>query len=109
MTFGRGAREESEHDMNEGFRQLPQVDRLIDALGPEGDAGAGGEPHALKAAAARRVIDEARGAIGGGAPAPTMEQLAASASRLLKAGRRRRVVPGVNPTRGLLHTHLGPA
>ena len=76
--------------MNEGFRQLPQVDRLIDALGPEG-AGAGGEPHALKAAAARRVIDEARGAIAAGAPAPTTEQLAASASRLLEAGRRRRV------------------
>jgi len=95
--------------MNEAFRQLPQVDRLIDALGPAGGAGAGGEPHALKAAAARRVIDEARGAIGGGAPAPTMEQLAASASRLLEAGRRRRVVPVVNAAGVLLHTNLGRA
>jgi L-seryl-tRNA(Ser) seleniumtransferase len=95
--------------MNEGFRHLPQVDRLIDALGPEGSAGAGGEPHALKAAAARRVIDEARGAIGAGAPAPTMEQLALSASRLLEVGRRRRVVPVVNATGVLLHTNLGRA
>ena len=95
--------------MNEGFRHLPQVDRLIDALGPEGSAGTGEEPHALKAAAARRVIDEARGAIGGGAPAPTMEQLAASASRLLEAGRRRRVVPVVNAAGVLLHTNLGRA
>ena len=95
--------------MNEAFRQLPQVDRLIDALGPAGGAGAGGEPHALKAAAARRVIDEARGAIGQGAPAPSMEQLAASASRLLEAGRRRRVVPVVNATGVLLHTNLGRA
>src|SRR5260370_20005507 len=92
--------------MNEGFRHLPQVDRLIDALGPEGSAGAGGEPHALKAAAARRVIDEARGAIGAGAPAPTMEELAASASRLLEAGRRPPGVPVGNATRVLLHTHL---
>ena len=50
--------------MNEGFRHLPQVDRLIDALGA-GPPGAGGEPHALKAAAARRVIDELPAHVGG--------------------------------------------
>jgi len=92
--------------LNEGFRQLPQVDRLIDALGTNEGAG---EPHALKAAAARRVIDEARVAIGEGAPAPSMEQLAASATRLLEAGRRRRLVPVVNATGVLLHTNLGRA
>src|SRR5439155_15308114 len=36
-------------------------------------------------------------------------QLAASASRLLEAGRRRRVVPVVNATGVLLHTNLGRA
>jgi len=82
------------------------VDRLIDALG----AGPGAaEPHALKAAAARRAIDEARAAIGEGAAPPTIEQLAASATRLLGAGRRRRLVPVVNATGVLLHTNLGRA
>jgi L-seryl-tRNA(Ser) seleniumtransferase len=38
-----------------------------------------------------------------------MEQLAASANRLLAAGRRRRVVPVVNATGVLLHTNLGRA
>src|SRR4030081_2648957 len=93
--------------MGDGFRQLPQVDRLIDALGT--NEGAGGEPHALKAAAARRVIDEARTAIGDGAPAPSVDQLAASAIRLVEAGRRRRLVPVVNATGVLLHTNLGRA
>jgi L-seryl-tRNA(Ser) seleniumtransferase len=84
----------------EAFRHLPQVDRLIDALGT-------GEPHPFKAAAARRVIDEARAAIAGGAPAPSIGELAAAATRLLEAGRRRRVVPVVNATGVLLHTNLG--
>jgi L-seryl-tRNA(Ser) seleniumtransferase len=90
----------------EGFRQLPQVDRLIDAVGTAPGAA---EPHALKAAAARRVIDEARVAIGEGAPAPSKEQLVASTTRLLEAGRRRRLVPVVNATGVLLHTNLGRA
>jgi L-seryl-tRNA(Ser) seleniumtransferase len=63
----------------------------------------------LKAAAARRVIDEARAAIGEGAAPPTIEQLAASATRLLEAGRRHRLVPVVNATGVLLHTNLGRA
>src|SRR5258708_10052835 len=86
----------------ESFRQLPQVDRLIDAVGTP-------EPHALKAAAARRVIDEARTAIAGGAPGPTMEELVAAATRHLEMGRRKRVVPVVNATGVLLHTNLGRA
>jgi L-seryl-tRNA(Ser) seleniumtransferase len=91
--------------MNEGFRALPQVDRLIDAL----SAGGVTEPHALKASAARRVIDEAREAMGNGAAAPTMAQLAAAATRRLEAGRRRRLVRVVNATGVLLHTNLGRA
>src|SRR5258708_39194827 len=86
----------------ESFRQLPQVDRLIDVLGTP-------EPHALKAAAARRVIDEARTAIAEAAPGPTMEELVAAATRHLEIGRRKRVVPVVNVTGVLLHTNLGRA
>ena len=88
------------------FRQLPQVDRLIDALAMS-DAAL--EPHPLKAAAARSVIDEARSAIAGGAPAPSVEDLTAAAIRLLEVGRRQRVVPVVNATGVLLHTNLGRA
>src|SRR6266853_218109 len=37
--------------MNNGLRRLPQVDRLIEALGsPAGSTDAGSEPHALNAA-----------------------------------------------------------
>src|SRR6266571_2689345 len=84
------------------LRRLPQVDRLIEALGT-------GEPHPLKAAAARQAIGEAREALRAGGAAPTLEDLAAAASRLLEEGRRRRVLPVVNATGVLLHTNLGRA
>ena len=95
--------------MNDGLRRLPQVDRLIEALGSPGNPEAGSEPHALKAAAARRVIGEAREAVRAGAEAPTLDQLAGSATRLLLEGRRRRVVSVINATGVLLHTNLGRA
>src|SRR5260370_1096869 len=61
------------------------------------------------AAAARGVSDGGGPALARGPPARTMEHLAASANRLLAAGRRRRVVPVVNATGVLLHTNLGRA
>jgi len=84
------------------LRRLPQVDRLIEALGT-------GEPHPLKAAAARRAIADAREALRAGGAAPTLEELATAAGRLLEEGRRKRVLPVVNATGVLLHTNLGRA
>ena len=89
-------------EASDALRGLPQVDRLIEAIGSS-------EPHALKAAAARRVVAEARTAVRGGAPAPSPAELAAAAGRLLEEGRRRRVMPLVNATGVLLHTNLGRA
>ena len=89
-------------EASDALRGLPQVDRLIEAIGSS-------EPHALKAAAARRVVAEARTAVREGAPAPSLPELAAAAGRLLEQGRRRRVVPVVNATGVLLHTNLGRA
>src|SRR2546421_675671 len=87
-------------EVSDALRGLPQVDRLIEAIGSS-------EPHALKAAAARRVVAEARTAVRGGAPAPSLAELAAAAGRLLEEGRRRRGGPLLNATRVLLHTHPG--
>src|SRR2546429_7299758 len=87
---------------SDALRGLPQVDGVI-------EAGGSPEPHALKAAAARRVVAEARTAVREGAPAPSLPELAAAAGRLLEQGRRRRVVPVVNATGVLLHTNLGRA
>src|SRR2546426_4176540 len=89
-------------EASEALRGLPQVDRLIEAIGSS-------EPHALKAAAARRVVAEARTAVRGGAPAPSLAGLAAAAGRLLEEGRRRRVMPLINATGVLLHTNPGRA
>ena len=89
-------------EASDALRGLPQVDRLIEAIGSS-------EPHALKAAAARRVVAEARTAVREGAPAPSLPELAAAAGRLLEEGRRRRVMPLVNATGVLLHTNLGRA
>src|SRR5256884_4960168 len=87
---------------SDALRGLPQVDGVI-------EAGGSPEPHALKAAAARRVVAEARTAVREGAPAPSLPELAAAGGRLLEEGRRRRVVPLVNATGVLLHTNLGRA
>ena len=86
----------------QALRRLPQVDRLIEAIG-------GSEPRSLKAGAARQVIAQAREGILAGEPAPSSEALATQAARLLAQGRRRRLVAVVNATGVLLHTNLGRA
>src|SRR5579883_1031227 len=88
------------------LRALPSVDRLIEAtIAP----GAASDPHPLRAAAARRVIDDARAAVRAGAAVPTLEALAAAAGRLLREGRRHRLIPVINASGVLLHTNLGRA
>lgn len=88
------------------LRALPAVDRLIEAISA---SGAGADPHPLRAAAARRVIDDARVSVRAGGPLPSVEALAAAAARLLREGRRRRVVAVINASGVLLHTNLGRA
>ncbi|MGH2767782.1 MAG: L-seryl-tRNA(Sec) selenium transferase [Actinomycetota bacterium] len=84
------------------LRKLPQVDSLIEAIGKVG-------ARPLAAEAARRAIDEARGLVLLGFPAPTLEALAEKARALIRREGRRRLVPVINATGVLLHTNLGRA
>ncbi|MDP9067812.1 MAG: L-seryl-tRNA(Sec) selenium transferase [Actinomycetota bacterium] len=83
-----------------GLRALPAVDRLVDAVGGRGVG---------VTAAARRAIDEARAAIRGGGPAPTLEDLAERVRHLLRDDARSLLQPVINATGVLIHTNLGRA
>lgn len=83
-------------------RKLPQVDRLIGAIGEE-------FPHSLASEAARAAIDEARASVLTGASAPAFDELVARARLLLSMIARRRLMPVINATGVLLHTNLGRA
>ena len=84
--------------MNEGFRGLPAVDRVVGALGGGGPSTTG---------AARRAIDLARERIRAGEEAPGFDEIVASAQALLAEQDRMRLKPVVNATGVLLHTNLG--
>ncbi len=86
----------------ENLSNLPQIDRLIDAIG-------GQAPRALRAEAARRAVDEARAAALEGLAVPAFEEILASAQRHLTMAARRRLVRVINATGVLLHTNLGRA
>lgn len=84
--------------MPEGFRSLPAVDRVVDALGGSGPAITG---------AARRAIDLARERIRAGAHTPSLEEIVESARGLLAQQDRMLLKPVINATGVLLHTNLG--
>ncbi|MGH2708332.1 MAG: L-seryl-tRNA(Sec) selenium transferase, partial [Actinomycetota bacterium] len=81
---------------------MPQVDRLIDAMGDQA-------PHALRAEAARRAVGQARAAALEGLAVPAFEEILASARRHFRMTARRRLVRVINATGVLLHTNLGRA
>ncbi|MGH2732769.1 MAG: L-seryl-tRNA(Sec) selenium transferase [Actinomycetota bacterium] len=86
----------------ENLSNLPQVDRLIDAMGDQA-------PHALRAEAARRAVGQARAAALEGLAVPAFEEILASARRHFRMTARRRLVRVINATGVLLHTNLGRA
>src|SRR5262245_22182059 len=57
----------------------------------------------------RRVIDEARVAVRGGATAPTVDEAAAAVERAARAVLEKRARPIINATGVILHTNLGRA
>jgi L-seryl-tRNA(Ser) seleniumtransferase len=97
---------DAQNRVNERLRQLPAVDRLVESVG-------GGAPLARWSllAAARRVLEDARGRLRGepDAPVPALAELAQETRWLAQALERpwpRRVL---NATGVVLHTNLGRA
>jgi L-seryl-tRNA(Ser) seleniumtransferase len=88
-------------DSAESLRRLPSVERLASAL-PEA-------PHQLAVAAARKAIDAAREAVLAGGPAPSEEELAATAAERLVRLTRPSLRRVINATGVVLHTNLGRA
>lgn len=84
------------------LRNLPQVDRLLSALGDEAS-------RSMAVSATRAVLDEARTAILNGAAAASVEELVGRIRFFLEASRRQRLTPVINATGVLLHTNLGRA
>lgn len=86
-------------DLNARLRSLPSVDRIVGALG--------GATSPAITGAARRAVDEARGAIRAGHDAPTFEDILAAARSLLDRRERGLLQPLINATGVLIHTNLG--
>lgn len=84
------------------LRSIPQVERLSSALDPSA-------PHWLRVEGSRKAVASATEQILAGAPAPSFEQLVASARAVVNAYGRKRLGPVINATGVLLHTNLGRA
>src|SRR5919202_3106414 len=84
---------------NEALRSLPQIDRVIRALGDEEGP--------VAASAARSAVEEARAAIVEHASPPSFDTIVERARSLILQQRRARLSLVINATGVLIHTNLG--
>jgi L-seryl-tRNA(Ser) seleniumtransferase len=89
------------------LRDLPSVDRLLQAAAGTGLESRFGRPLTLQAL--HETLDEARGLIRLGSPPPDEATLIAEASRRLEAWLAPTLRPVINATGVILHTNLGRA
>jgi L-seryl-tRNA(Ser) seleniumtransferase len=89
------------------LRELPSVERLLQAATPAGLESRFGRPLTLQAL--HETLDEARGLIRGGGQPPDETTLIAEASRRLEAWLAPTLRPVINATGVILHTNLGRA
>jgi L-seryl-tRNA(Ser) seleniumtransferase len=89
------------------LRDLPSVDRLLQAATTAGLQSRFGHPLTLQAL--HETLDEARGMIRGGGQPPDDNTLIAEASRRLEAWLAPTLRPVINATGVILHTNLGRA
>ena len=89
------------------LRDLPSVDRLLQAAAAAGLESRFGRPLTLQALHA--TLDEARGLIRGGSPPPDKTTVMAETARRLEAWLAPTLRPVVNATGVILHTNLGRA
>lgn len=93
--------------MSDEYRRLPGVDRLLQAelLAPL----LAQYPRPFVVDAARQVLDAAREAIGAGAAAPSLDDLASAVVSLVHSADEASLRPVVNATGVVVHTNLGRA
>ncbi|HEU4324968.1 MAG TPA: L-seryl-tRNA(Sec) selenium transferase [Roseiflexaceae bacterium] len=89
------------------FRHLPSVDALVQQILRDSDGDA--PPRELLVEAARAALEQARRAIGGGGPAPQVEQLHEAVLAQARAALRPSLRPVINATGVIIQTNLGRA
>ena len=89
------------------LRELPSVERLLQAATPAGLESRFGRPLTLQAL--HETLDEARGLIRSGGQSPDEAALIADASQRLEAWLAPTLRPVINATGVILHTNLGRA
>lgn len=89
------------------YRSLPSVDRLL--ARPEVRELAARYPDGALVALAREALEDARAAIASGAPAPSVNELAADVLQRAAHGLEPSLRPVINATGVIIHTNLGRA